>query len=709
MAAPETIHLSSTELEGRWSRVFETQEVRRRIQALAPKYPEVHSLEMAFPELDALDSQLADHLLQYPEETIQRGENALADLPSPIPGVPLRLKLRFHDLPASQRIPIHLLREVHLGHLLTIEGIVRRMTEVRPQIKFAVYECVACKGRTTIEQDDVSQSLKEATVCSSCNKPVGKTRFNLLAEASTYVNSQKLEVQENPESLRGGSHPEGLTLLLVDDLVGTVIPGNRVVVIGVLRSIPRINTKGMTSKHTVFDIVLMANHLRREDKEYQEIEISEEETRQIEALRGQEGVFERFVGSMAPSIQGMRVEKEAISLQLFGGVAKVQPDGVKIRGDIHVLLVGDPGTAKSQLLRYVAEKIAPRGIYTSGKGTTAAGLTAAAVKDDFGGGRWTLEAGAMVLADQGELVIDEFDKMTDNDRSALHEGLESQTISISKAGIVAQLRARCPVLAAANPKLGRFTPDKLPAEEIDLPPTLLSRFDVIFAVLDKPERERDRALAGAIISQHVRAEEREAKVAQRLGVEDLHPVAEPGTFTPDFMRKYVAYAKRHVFPVMDPVAHKTILDYFVDLRKQGEGEHKPVPITLRQVEGLIRLTEASARARLSPVATKSDADRAIAVMEHFLKTVLSAEGSALDIDYITVGISTSIRNSLLTIREMMAELQKQSPNGFTVEELVAEGEKRGIAKDRVLRLMHEMERLNEVYEPKTGSGFWKLM
>ncbi len=709
MAVTETIHLSSTEIEGRWGRVFESPEIRRRILALVPKYPESHSLELSFPDIDALDSSLADHLLQFPEETLQRGEITLKELPSPLPGTPLRLRLRIRDLPANLRIPIHLLREEHLNRLLTVEGIVRRMTEVRPQIQQAVFECLACKGRTSIEQDDVSQTLKEATVCSSCNKPIGKTKFTLLSDASVYINSQKLEVQENPENLRGGAHPEGLTLLLTDDLVGTVIPGNRVEVTGVLRSIPRTNAKGMASKYTVFDLVLMANEVQREDKEYREIEISDDEVREIEALRGQEGVFDRFVSSMAPSIQGMRIEKEAIALQLFGGVPKVQPDGVKIRGDIHVLIVGDPGIAKSQLLRYVAENIAPRGIYTSGKGTTAAGLTAAAVKDDFGGGRWTLEAGAMVLADQGELVIDEFDKMTDNDRSALHEGLESQTISISKAGIMAQLRARCPVLAAANPKLGRFTPDKVPAEEIDLPPTLLSRFDVIFALLDKPESEKDRRLAGAILAQHIQAEEREARGARSRGTEEIRPAATGDLFTPDFMRKYIAYAKRNVFPVIDATANQTILDFFLELRKQGEGENKPVPITFRQVEALVRLTEASARSRLSPIANQSDANRAVAVMRHFLKTVLSSGESPLDIDYISTGISSNKRLSLIELQEMLADLQKQTTQGFTLEEVVQEGEKRGMPKEKVMKLWHEMQRLNQLYEPRTGSGFWKLM
>ena len=224
-----------------------------------------------------------------------------------------------------------------------------------------------------------------------------------------------------------------------------------------------------------------------------------EDLRLIEQFRGDPTVIDKIVLSLAPTIKGMEEEKEAIALQLFGGVEKKHADGIRVRGDIHCLLVGDPGTAKSQLLQYVA-KVAPRGIYTSGKGATAAGLTAAAVKDDFAGGRWVLEAGMLVLADGGMAIIDELDKMSPEDRSAMHEALEQQQVSIAKAGITSTLNARCPVLAAANPKWGRFTNDRTIAEQIDLPPTLLSRFDVIFSIRDIPDQVRDRNLSHKILA-----------------------------------------------------------------------------------------------------------------------------------------------------------------------------------------------------------------
>jgi replicative DNA helicase Mcm len=889
MAVQDKHTFSSGELEGRWNTFFEESDLRRKIIQVAEKFPEERSLVVKFVDLDGHDSELADHLLNFPEPTLEAGEKAIQEMLPSIMVISEPIRLRVEGLPPSHRVPIRLLREKHLNKFLAIDGIVRRMTEVRPQIVEAVFECAACRGRVSVPQEIGAQVFKEATKCDSCGKPLGKTRFTLLPEASRYIDSQKIEVQENPEKLKGGSHPEGLTVILSEDLVGHTLPGHRIVINGRLKSLPHPGGSKGYGNQSVFDLILLANSMEKEDREYQEIEITEEDRQAIEAMRGEKDFISRFVDSLAPSIQGMRIEKEAIALQLFGGVAKEQSDGIRVRGDIHVLLVGDPGTGKSQILRYVAE-IAPRGIYTSGKGATAAGLTAAAVKDDFGGGRWTLEAGAMVLADMGMICIDELDKMTENDRSSMHEALEQQsyhpdfeielangekqrigslvdgllkangprvvlgkdceilplqgirelkvlttdlksvmpcvvdrvsrhtapkhfirisyangrvitvtpehpvfvwkagqfqtvpaskaavgeqapalrphhkdanvetpsphvdggeipggesgpfiltkvqkveivsnhgiewvydvtvephhafvseglvlhnTVSVAKAGITSTLRARCPVLAAANPKLGRFTMDKLPAEEIDLPPTLLSRFDVIFAIQDKADREKDRTLAGAILARQVTAEEHEAKKARGSSEPEVS-TDESKLFAPEFMRKYIAFAKQNVSPVMEENAYKALLDFYVNLRKQGEGEHKPVPITMRQVEGLVRMTEASARARLSPLATKEDAERAIRIVEHFLRTVVASEGSALDIDYITVGVSTSFRNEISIMREIMRKLQQGTPDGFTTEDVILEAKKRDIKEDKALRLIGELERLNEIFKPRIG-------
>ncbi|MGI0130624.1 MAG: AAA family ATPase, partial [Thermoplasmata archaeon] len=293
------------------------------------------------------------------------------------------------------------------------------------------FQCAACRTEFRELQDEVSMIFREPIKCpesqGGCGKPAGGTRFRLLAEKSSYVDSQRIEIQENPESLRGGAHPQGLPVMLTEDLAGRVIPGNRVVVVGTLRSVQRASAgRSGLLRNTTFDLMLLGNSVESKQLEYDEIEITEEEERRIRSYEGAADVVDRIVRSLAPTIKEMAEEKEAITLQLFGGIEKTHPDGVRTRGDIHVLLIGDPGTAKSQLLRYIRD-VAPRGMYTSGKGTTAAGLTAAAVKDDFAGGRWVLEAGLLVLADGGMAIVDELDKMTTEDRSAMHEALEQQS------------------------------------------------------------------------------------------------------------------------------------------------------------------------------------------------------------------------------------------------------------------------------------------
>ncbi|HYA57347.1 MAG TPA: LAGLIDADG family homing endonuclease [Thermoplasmata archaeon] len=419
------------ELQSRWAAVLEEAGLRPRILQLSDRFPEERTLEVGFPVLDASDTPLADLLLERPEEVLDAGGRAMRDL-LPVAGPEADgLRLRVIDLPGTAHRLIRAIRETDLNRFLAIDGIVRRVTEVRPQIRDAVFECVQCRTKFHEPQDEGSLVFREPLECpesqGGCGKTQGRTRFRLVAEESTYVDAQRIEIQEHPESLRHGAHPQGLTVLLTEDLTGKVLPGNRIVLNGVLKSFQRATaSRGGIIRNTTFDLMVLANSFESKTLEYTEIEISPEETALIEKFRGDPTVVDKIVLSLAPTIKGMEQEKEAIALQLFGGVEKRHSDGVRVRGDIHCLIVGDPGTAKSQLLRYIAD-VAPRGIYTSGKGATAAGLTAAAVKDDFAGGRWVLEAGMLVLADGGMAIIDELDKMSPEDRSAMHEALEQQS------------------------------------------------------------------------------------------------------------------------------------------------------------------------------------------------------------------------------------------------------------------------------------------
>jgi len=350
-------------------------------------------------------------------------------------------------------------------------------------------------------------------------------------------------------------------------------------------------------------------------------------------------------------------------------------------------------TAKSQLLRYVAD-VAPRGIYTSGKGATAAGLTAAAVKDDFAGGRWVLEAGMLVLADGGMAIIDELDKMSAEDRSAMHECLEQQTVSVAKAGITSTLNARCPVLAAANPKWGRFTGDHTIAEQLDLPPTLLSRFDVIYSIKDVPDQERDRRLANRILASHRDIE------SETLGLPPGPGGAGAAPFKPDLLKKYIAYARRAIKPSLAQEALDALEDYYVKVRRQGEEPNAPVPITARQLEALVRLSEAAARARLSPIVEVADANRAIHIVETFLRRVSMTEEGKLDIDLTQSGVSHSQRERLDIVMRIMRELQDEHGGFFTIEQFRAAAEKSGIPAPKAEALLQSLRNQGEIIEAR---------
>jgi DNA replicative helicase MCM subunit Mcm2 (Cdc46/Mcm family) len=1083
MVTSSRLVASAGELAGRWATVLEEGGRRSRVLELLNHFPEERSLLVPFVEVEGVDTALGDQLLERPEEVLDAGTRAMRELLPVVGPEADGLRLRVTGLPATSRKLIRDIRETDLNRFIAIDGIVRKATEVRPQIREAVFACAACRAEVHELQDETSPIFREPIECytaqGGCGKPASRTRFRLLPEKSSYVDSQRIEVQENPENLKGGAHPQGLSVLLTEDLTGRVIPGNRVTVNGVLKSLQRATASrtGMV-RSTTFDLILLGNSVEAKQQEYEEIAITEEEEREILRWRSDPAVVDRIVESLAPTIKGMEEEKEAIALQLFGGVVKRQPDGIRIRGDVHVLLVGDPGcliaderitladgtsiklnrmgsahlqpisrsvrlgiglrphgvatrfhhyrqqpvlevvtesgkcirgtpnhplmarsprglrpswkrldqlrlgdrlrvvrriectrrapvltnwkepgyfrtsrrvrvprrvdedlgavlgyvlghgdvserrvtfrvsekapelggvltdlfvklfgarptpqkpgsagralevdrppiarwlwplrekrvpdvifaspnrvvasflrwlfeadgtclangrsrpavvlrssslellrdvqhlllrwgidsaiagsdapwprwrrrsgirggpygtlwirratalrryaraigfasrqkmermtrlvprveriprrcpstgfervvsirpvgvadvydievpgaqrflangivshnTAKSQLLRYIAD-VAPRGIYTSGKGATAAGLTAAAVKDDFAGGRWVLEAGMLVLADGGVAIVDELDKMSQEDSSAMHEVLEQQTASIAKAGITATLNARCTVLAAANPRFGRFTPDRSFAEQVNLPPTLLSRFDVIYSIYDRPDRQRDRLLASRILESHREGEARDlAAVAY-----SAPSIGAP--FSPDFLRKYISYARRNIRPVLSNEALQSLEDFYVQVRKQGEDPNAPVPITARQLEALVRLSEASARARLSSIVTVDDARRAIKIVQGFLARVATAEGR-LDIDALTTGVTHSQRERLDIVLDVMRRLQAEKGT-FSLDEVKAEAEKAGVPPARADALFYTLRNQGEVMEVR--SNVWQLV
>lgn len=505
--------------------------------------------------------------------------------------------------------------------------------------------------------------------------------FKILYDKSKMIDWQKIVLQERPEEVPPGQLPRSIEVVLTDELVDAARPGDRIVVVGIVRVRPDTT---LGKKRGIFDLYIEANNIEVSQKVLEEVTITREDEERIRALARDPWVRKKILVSIAPTIYGMWDIKEAIALALFGGVPKVHRDGTRRRGDIHVLMIGDPGTAKSQLLQYVV-KIAPRAIYTTGKGATAAGLTAAVIRDKTTG-EYYLEAGALVLADGGVAAIDEIDKMREEDRSAIHEAMEQQTVSIAKAGIVARLNARTTVIAAGNPRFGRYLPDRPLAENINLPPPILSRFDLIFVIRDIPNPERDRALARFVLQVHSDADSIKPEIP------------------PDLLRKYISYARRYVRPRLTEEAMKLLEDFFTEMRKAAAGPNSAIPLTARQLEALIRLAEAHARMRLKDKVTREDAEAAIRLVLSFLASAgIDVESGAIDIDTIMTGKPKSKREKMLKVLNLLRELASTSSEEcVTMKELVKRAAQEGIDSLLVEETIRNLTRDGVIYERKPG-------
>ena len=664
------------------------------ILELAKDYPEKRSLIIQFPDIERFDMELARELLEHPDKVIKHSNEALCSIDLPADVVFIDTHVRIIKTP--ERIQIRELRSDNINKFIAVSGLIRKATEVRPKIINAAFKCQKCGEITFMPQGEgkfVEPFECENDVCGR------KGAFKLVHDQSVFIDAQKLRIQESPDDLRGGEQPQTLDADVDDDLAGLVSPGDRIVLSGILRSFQRSNREG---KSTFFDLLLDGNSIDIEDKEFEDIEISKEDIEEIIALGNDPEIYKKIIGSIAPSIYGYEEVKEAMALQLFSGIAKYLPDGARIRGDVHILLVGDPGVAKSQLLRY-AVKLAPRGIYTSGKSSTSAGLTATAVKDEFGDGRWTLEAGALVLADMGLACVDELDKMEPDDRSSMHEAMEQQTISIAKAGIMATLKSRCALLGAANPKFGRFDRYEPIAKQINMPPALLSRFDLIFILTDEPSVNRDTAIAEHILKAHYAGElsaRRKNIINSGISTDDITKAMEiiKPVLDAEKLRKYIAYTKRNIFPIIQDEARKHLIDFYLGLRKQGEAPDSPVPVTARQLEALIRLAEASARVRLSNIITIDDTNRIIRIVMASLKQVMTdPETGRLDADIVNVGMGKSQRDRIKVLREIIRDLQKEM-GAAPIEEIISRAQDSGIKKETVEDMIQKLKSAGEIIE-----------
>ena len=640
-------------------------------------------INIEFSDIAKHDHELAELLLEQPEDTIKACQMAIEkmDLPRSSDDTPRRIEPRIAHLPKEQYVEIRLIRSKHLNKLVEFTGIVRQKSPVRPQMTAARFECPSCGNIIPVLQLD--QKFKEPSRC-GCGR---KGKFKLLSKE--LVDAQSITLEEAPDELDGGEQPKRLNLFLKNDLVAPLTdkrtnPGAKVTVVGVIKEVPIILATGGQS--TRFDLIMDVNYIESVQEDFGEIALSQEDEMQIKELSQDPDLFEKIVASIAPSVYGHEPIKQALILQMFGGVHKAKDRGVKARGDIHILLIGDPGSGKSTLLKRISN-IAPKARFVSGKGASGAGLTAAVVKDEFLKG-WTLEAGALVLANRGLCCIDELDKMSKDDTSAMHEALEQQQVSIAKANIQATLRCETTVLAAANPKYGRFDPYELIGRQIDLPPTLLNRFDLIFPVRDMPDKTKDEKLASFILSLH----------KEEGGQE--------GIISPDFLKKYIAYARQRCHPKLTDPAIVEIKAYYVKMRggdEQGEQTIKAIPISARQLEALVRLSEASAKMRLSDKVTKRDAQVAIELVNFCLMQIgMDPETGKIDIDRITTGITASQRSHISIIKEIIMELERGVGKIIPIEDVIREAEIRDVRKDITEEVIERLKRGGDLYSPRHG-------
>lgn len=558
------------------------------------------------------------------------------------------IHVRITNLPTSSTLRD--LRESHINKLIRVTGVVTRRTGVFPQLKYVKFDCAKC-GTTLGPFVQEANTEVRVSFCHNCQS---HGPFHLNSEKTLYRNFQKITLQESPGTVPAGRLPRHRDVILLWDLIDSAKPGEEVDVIGIYKNSydGSLNAK---NGFPVFSTIIEANMVQRRDAgRIGEFNLSEEEERQIQNLSKQKNIIDRIITSIAPSIYGHRDIKTAIACSLFGGVSKNVSNKHSIRGDINVLLLGDPGTAKSQFLKY-SEKTSHRAVFATGQGASAVGLTASVRKDPITR-EWTLEGGALVLADKGTCLIDEFDKMNDQDRTSIHEAMEQQSISISKAGIVTSLQARCAIIAAANPNGGRYNATLPFSQNVDLTEPILSRFDILCVVRDMVNPEIDEQLATFVLDSHRTAhpgkDEDESSGEEDNGNEsDDDMLSDPGSpdSTPgerrrrrrgvssvnssqqssfqqtnysktqeeaipqDLLRKYIFYARNRVTPVIyTNMFEDKLKELYSALRRESIATGS-YPITVRHFESIIRISEAFARMELHDFVTEHNIQRAIRV------------------------------------------------------------------------------------------------
>ncbi|KAL2152055.1 hypothetical protein VTH82DRAFT_5239 [Thermothelomyces myriococcoides] len=687
--------LESFILDFRLDNVFVYRDQLRENALLKKYYCDVN-----IGDLIKFNEEIAHRLVTEPAEIIPLFEAALKRCTHRIvyPHEP-NVNLPDHQLllhSNAEDVSIRNLDSLTISRLVRVPGIVIGASVMSSKATELHIQCRTCDHTQTIPVLGGFSSVSLPRQCGRYRAPGDPTEkcpldpYFVVHEKSKFVDQQIIKLQEAPDQVPVGELPRHVLVVADRYLTNRVVPGSRCVIMGIFSIYQSKGSKNSGGAVAIRTPYLRATGIQTDIDQTAKGQavFSEEEEQEFLELSRRPDLYNIMTDCIAPSIYGNRDIKKAILCLLLGGSKKILPDGMKLRGDINVLLLGDPGTAKSQLLKFV-EKVAPIAIYTSGKGSSAAGLTAS-VQRDQSTREFYLEGGAMVLADGGVVCIDEFDKMRDEDRVAIHEAMEQQTISIAKAGITTILNARTSVLAAANPIFGRYDDMKTPGENIDFQTTILSRFDMIFIVKDEHERGRDERIAKHVMGIHMGGRGVEERVEAEIPVEK--------------MRRYISYCRSRCAPRLSEAAAEKLSSHFVAIRKQVHAAEleantrSSIPITVRQLEAIVRITESLAKLTLSPVATEEHVDEAIRL---FLCSTMDA---------VNQGSNQGSRELNEEVARVEAELKRRLPIGWstslaTLRREMVEG--RGFSEAALNRALMILQRRDTIMFRNQGAQVYR--
>ena len=714
--------MAAHDASARW-RTFLEEAKETEVMTLLSRQSNFPFLSVPFHELQTFDPDFAEDVLQYPKQVLSAGSKTLMEICRER-GEEIDALLRVGELPGDTRVPLRDIGSDDIDKLRSVDVIVTKISEIKPRIHRAVFRCESCGVEIEVDQEN-ERELKEPLKCpdgDGCGLPKAQTRFDLILISSRMVNNQWIEIQEQPEYVPSGAQPRRGMVLIEGDQVNKHLPGERITanVIPVVRSEVR-NRK----KTPMFDVIFHLISSEHESTPFTEIAIDEEDSARIIEVSKRDDLMSLIQRSIAPSIFATGIlghVKRSLALQLFGGVSRRLNDKTRSRGDIHILLMGDPGVAKSQLLTFISA-LSPRGRLATGGGVSGAGLTAAAVRDAFGDGRFALEAGVLPLSDRGLAAIDEFDKISTDDRRMMHPAMEQQKVHVAKGGITATLHSRCAILAAANPEDGRFskrgknTSVMRSFKETGLPPPLASRFDIIWMIRDEVRIHDDERIARHILDNRTSGK---SEALLENSIELGYPDSEETSFlvtsdngeehlTQNFLRKYIAFAKRNIHPQLDQDAKNAILKYYTEERQSfGREDESPsqneygekdtvIPITARALEALIRLTEAHARMHLQEVATVENAKVALAVFRHWRE-----ESGIEDESELHSGVPVRARTNNTAIMNMVRDICSEKGSA-DLTEIYNLAIPRKISEREVDRVISKMLQGGQLYEESTDT------